>query len=371
MHHLRLGLLRNLTPWLARLPTTDSSYIIADGVHRSFMSLQGSQKEFTRANSEPRDAALACNVYISQGRDEKLIQNLVKEISTMVSQIYTDTPIKPVQLGHVFVDTSYNRTGFTLVGSSMDAVVQGAAALSRAALSCIDLREHDATHPRLGVVDHVSCHPLRRESKEDMEIAVECARKIALILGDECGVPTFLYGTCKKQEGDVDTSLASIRRKFGYFKTHGSGSDQHQQEWKGLSDSWLATMNSVIVNNPPDFGPNTVSAHIGIACVGSVPWMINHNVVLNTLNIDIAKAVAKKVSERGGGLKAVQAMGLEIDGGVEVACNLLDSAVSNCTNVDEFITEMLLKNYKGIHIVKSYQTGMPVSELLNMINQIN
>ena len=32
--------------------------------------------------------------------------------------------------------------------------------LAQAALSVLDLRQHAATHPRLGVVDHISCHPL-------------------------------------------------------------------------------------------------------------------------------------------------------------------------------------------------------------------
>lgn len=370
IHYLRPRLVDKLTPWFCRLPTTDSS-LLAEGVRRSFMSLQGSSRVFSTCKSGLSDVALACNVYISQGRDENLIQNLVSEIHK-VSHSYTGANGDGkglVTLGHIFVDTSYNRTGFTLVGSSVDAVVQGAAALSRAALSCINLREHDATHPRLGVVDHVSCHPLKRNNQEDMEIAGRCAWEIAQILGNECGVPTFLYGTCKKEHKGIgsDTSLASIRRKFGYFKTHERGSQRRQQEWKGLNDSWLASMNSVILNNPPDFGPNIVSADVGIACVGSVPWVINHNVVLNTTDVDIAKAIAKNVSERGGGLKAVQAMGLEIEGGVEIACNLLDSEVSSCEKVDNFITNEILGKYSGINILKSYQTGKPVSQLLDMI----
>jgi Formiminotransferase domain, N-terminal subdomain len=41
-----------------------------------------------------------------------------------------------------------------------DAVV----ALSRAALRELDLRQHDATHPRLGIVDHISCQPVGPEA---------------------------------------------------------------------------------------------------------------------------------------------------------------------------------------------------------------
>lgn len=35
-----------------------------------------------------------------------------------------------------------------------------AVALSDAALQALDLRQHDAAHPRLGVVDHISCQPV-------------------------------------------------------------------------------------------------------------------------------------------------------------------------------------------------------------------
>ena len=366
MYHLGLRFVGNLAPWLCRLPTTDSS-VKAEGVYRSLMALQRSSRVFSTGSQGSSDVALACNVYISQGRDESLIKSLVDEI-TRVSHSFKgshDGQKNSLTLGHIFVDSSYNRTGFTLVGSSVDAVAQGAAALSHKALSCIDLREHDATHPRLGVVDHISCHPLRRGWPGDMEIAGACAKEIGLILGDKYDVPTFLYGTCKQQQAGPDTSLASIRRRFGYFKAHGGA--RNRQEWQGLDDSWLDTMNSVIQDNPPDFGPNTVSANVGIACVGSVPWVINHNVILNTTNVDIAKQVAKKVSERGGGLKSVQAMGLEIDGGVEVACNLLDSEVSDCQMVDDFISKELAGSHKGVAIVKSYQTGKPVSQLLDMI----
>eukprot|EP00889_Picochlorum_renovo_P000243 jgi/Picre1/27273/NNA_000242.t1 len=65
--------------------------------------------------------------------------------------------------------------------------------------------------------------------------------------------------------------------------------------------------------HPPAFGPSVVRPEWGIACVGSVPWVVNHNVVLNTPDVAVAKDIARRVSERGGGLQAVQAMGLEVD----------------------------------------------------------
>ena len=39
-------------------------------------------------------------------------------------------------------------------------LVSAAVTVAEAALGAIDLRAHDATHPRLGAVDHISCHPV-------------------------------------------------------------------------------------------------------------------------------------------------------------------------------------------------------------------
>lgn len=96
-------------------------------------------------------------------------------------------------LVHTFIDKPYNRTGFTLVSAVPQQVLgppsgqfskvlnpqisckcsctiellagvaqlaRTAVQVARAALAAIDLRLHSASHPRLGVVDHISCHPL-------------------------------------------------------------------------------------------------------------------------------------------------------------------------------------------------------------------
>ena len=58
-------------------------------------------------------------------------------------------------------------------------VVQLASAavqLSKAALSLLDLRQHTATHPRLGVVDHIVCNPLGAQA--ELSSAAEAAQRI-------------------------------------------------------------------------------------------------------------------------------------------------------------------------------------------------
>lgn len=50
--------------------------------------------------------------------------------------------------------------------------------LSKAALSLLDLQQHTATHPRLGVVDHIVCNPLGTEAQ--LRSAAEAAQSIGM-----------------------------------------------------------------------------------------------------------------------------------------------------------------------------------------------
>lgn len=288
-------------------------------------------------------------MYISEGKDRTIVDTIVDSLANAGSDASSEAVVR---VGHVFIDPTYNRTGITLVGSTASAIAQGAVTVSAKALDMIDLRKHHATHPRLGVVDHISCHPLVNDGRT-MGHARDAAREIARVLGEEYDLPTYVYGTASYNDGEM--SLAEIRRMFGYFRPQTVQGGV--QIWKGASLD-----EAVLRVHPPTFGPSVVREEWGIACVGSVPWVVNHNVVLNTVDVAVAKEIARRVSERGGGLQAVQAMGLEVEDGVEVACNLLDSSVSGATEVDDFIGRVSQQEF-GVQIVRSYQTGKTVQEL--------
>lgn len=89
-----------------------------------------------------------------------------------------------------FRDKQYHRTGFTIGGVCPRAVARASIEVSRQALRNIDLRSHEASHPRIGVVDHVSVHPLGEDGEE---FARQAGLMIATALGEE-GVPVLLYG---------------------------------------------------------------------------------------------------------------------------------------------------------------------------------
>ena len=60
----------------------------------------------------------------------------------------------------------------------------------------------------------------------------------------------------------------------------------------------------------PDFGPAEPAARDGVACVGATPWVTNLNIPLRMSDMAVARGIARALSQRGGGLTAVEAMAL-------------------------------------------------------------
>lgn len=303
--------------------------------------MTGARGLVTMTRSTSSSAALGglvAVVYVSEGRcREKL--NLL-ETTARQSCLKHGT-----RLVNVFRDAEYNRTGFTLgikqhqcpiddqeedisIGV-VEPLRQSALALTERALALVDLREHSATHPRCGVVDHISCHAI---GEANHDLAANLARCLGEGIGQKLRVPVLLYGLASP----AGVQLADLRRKHGYFQeTAVGGGGAGGGGWAGAH---VIKGGRLVA----DFGPSEVSPEAGIVMLGATPWICNYNVPISIdLPCDVenmmkaARRVARNVSERGGGLPAVQAMALphgsDADKGimtVEIACNLLDVSVT-------------------------------------------
>lgn len=62
---------------------------------------------------------------------------------------------------------------------------------------------HEASHPRIGVVDHVSVHPL---GKGGQQLAHEAGVAIGKALSEEEGLPVLLYGDLNDGKGLAEVS---------------------------------------------------------------------------------------------------------------------------------------------------------------------
>lgn len=119
-------------------------------------------------------------VYLSEGRNNDLLDSLASVSAG-----------RDAALIRQFRDPTYHRTGFT-IGGSPGGVTRAVLEVSRHALQVIDLRLHEASHPRVGVVDHISIHPLGVDPGATVDTC-RAGHRIAEILGRE-GLPVLLYG---------------------------------------------------------------------------------------------------------------------------------------------------------------------------------
>lgn len=145
--------------------------------------------------------------------------------------------------------------------------------------------------------------------------------------------------------------MADLRRAFGYFDGAAGG------QWSGAIRGSEALR--------ADFGPTDVDERVGIVAVGATPWVVNFNVLLNSTDMTLGRSISKAVSQRGGGLPAVESMALRHTGGlIEVACNLLDYKISGPDAVLKRVTELAAT--EGVEVKQWYEIGKPVDVMIQM-----
>jgi len=195
-------------------------------------------------------------------------------------------------------DASHNRCVITFV-APIDVVVEAAFAGIREAQRRIDLTTHSGEHPRMGAADVVPFIPLEGATMED---CIALARELGERVGNELGIPVFLYERAATRPDREN--LADVRRG----------------EFEGIREDMAASRRT------PDFGPPTMHPTAGAVAIGARPFLVAYNVYLGPAsNMPVAKEVAKALRGSSGGLRYVKAMGFEVDGQAQVSMNLVDT----------------------------------------------
>jgi glutamate formiminotransferase len=192
-------------------------------------------------------------------------------------------------------DADHNRSVFTLVGTEDELAGALITAVSEAR-ERIDLRVHEGAHPRIGAADVVPVVPI---VPEDMERARACAGEVGRRIGEELGLPVFLYGELAPGHGPA------------FFRSGGLPELQRR-----LDDGELS----------PDFGPARLDERAGGVIVGARRPLIAFNVNLSGATVDAVREIASAVRERDGGFPGVRALGLDLPraGVVQVSMNVED-----------------------------------------------
>ena len=257
----------------------------------------------------------------SEGKDKAVVDALVAAM----------TAVPGVKSLGAELDANHHRSVITLAGPAA-AVAEAAFQGARAAMQRLDLRTHKGEHKRMGAMDVCPFVPLAGATMAD---AVATARLVGARLGKELNLPVFLYAEAASRES---------RRQLGNFRN---------KEFEGLQ---------VLVGTDPeftpDFGPAKMHPTAGAVAVGARKFLIAYNVNLATLDVQVAKDIAKAVREKDGGFKKVQAMGFFLDDKqcAQVSMNLLDYEVTSIRVVFDAVAKMA--GERGVQVVASELVGL-------------
>ncbi len=264
---------------------------------------------------------VSCVPNFSEGRDADKISALTAAIASAEGVWVLDC----------HQDPDHHRSVITFVGPP-EAVLEGALRGAAKAFEVIDMNGHAGVHPRIGALDVLPFVPYSGVSLED------CAR-LAVRAGHELwqrhGVPVYFYGAASPHAGRA--ALADIRR--GGFET-------------------LKELVRLNAGRQPDVGESGLHPTAGAAVVGARPWLVAYNVVLDSADVEAARAIARAVRQSTGGLPGVQALGLWLAsrGLTQVSMNLTD--VSATTPYDALLAVEREAAARGVEVLESELVGL-------------
>jgi glutamate formiminotransferase len=231
---------------------------------------------------------------------------------------------------HRTSDPAHNRSVLTIAGSASE-VLDASVALAGVAAERIDLRTHRGVHPRIGALDVLPFVPLRDASLAD---AAALARAAGERIWERLRIPAFLYGAAATNPARV--LLAEVRK--GEFEG---------LEARFADPAWR-----------PDTG--TIARHesAGAIAIGARNVLIAYNVELATGDLAVARAIARELRERGGGLRSLRALGLRLD----------PQRVQVSLNVTDYQAVPLYRLYELVaHLARRHGTGVTGSELIGCL----
>ena len=271
---------------------------------------------------------------VSEGRRLDVVERLATALTSVAGVFLLDRTS----------DASHNRSVFTVAGEH-DAVSAALEELVGAALDEIAMDEHTGEHPRIGSVDVVPFVPL---GDTTMDECVELARDFGKRIAGRWDLPVYLYAQAAMRSDRV--KLADVRRgQYEGLKAEIGHNGRH-----------------------PDFGPARMHPRAGAIAVGARPFLIAWNINLDSDDVELAKRIARRVRESGGGLPRVQANGFRVeepDRGhpvrAQVSMNLLDFRTTPIWQAWDAVGELAAED--GILLAESELIGLaPIAALLDV-----
>jgi glutamate formiminotransferase/formiminotetrahydrofolate cyclodeaminase len=204
---------------------------------------------------------IECVPNFSEGVNLAIIKQITDEVES----------VEGVRLLNVDPGKATNRTVVTFVGEP-DAVIQAAFLAIKKAGELIDMSKHKGEHPRMGATDVCPLIPIANIT---MEETAGYAKQLAKRVGEELGIPAYLYQHAQADKTRDNLSVIRAGEYEGFFKKI------KEPKWK------------------PDFGPAEFDAKRGATVIGARDFLIAYNINLNTTSTRRANAIAFDVREAG------------------------------------------------------------------------
>lgn len=274
---------------------------------------------------------------VSEGRRLDVVERLADALTSVPGVFLLDRTSDP----------SHNRSVFTVAGEH-DAVSEGLERLVAQAVDDIDMERHTGEHPRIGAVDVVPFVPLGDTTMDD---CVELARAFGRRIAARFDLPVYLYAEAATRADRV--KLADVRRG----------------QYEGLKVEIAQN------GRQPDFGPARLHTSAGAMAVGARPFLIAWNINLASEDVELAKRIARRVRESGGGLPRVQANGFRVEEPerghpvrAQVSMNLLDFRTTPIWQAWEAVSELAAED--GVGLAESELIGLaPLAALLDVADR--
>jgi glutamate formiminotransferase len=258
---------------------------------------------------------LECVPNVAEGRDARTLDALARACADALLDVHADV--------------DHHRSVFTLAGPGEREAEPAVRALALAVADQVDLTHHEGAHPRVGALDVVPFVALDGSPASD---AVDAAHAFASWAAAALEVPVFLYGDADR----AGRNLPDLRR-----------------------DAFTV--------RPPDAGPTVPHPRLGAIAVGARPVLVAVNCELATRDVTTARAIARSVRERDGGLPGVRALGLWLRsrGHAQVSMNLVDLAATGIQRACETVRE--LARARGSDVARVELVGLaPEAEVARL-----
>jgi glutamate formiminotransferase len=255
---------------------------------------------------------LECVPNVAEGRDRRVLDALRAACSSSLLDLH--------------VDPDHHRSVFTLAGPGASDAEQAVRRLAGSVADDVDLTMHAGVHPRIGALDVVPFVALDGTAAGE---AVDAARTFATWVADALQIPVFLYGDADPRH----RSLPELRRDAFRLRA-------------------------------PDLGPPEPHPNLGAVAVGARPVLVAVNCWLDRDDLALARAIARSVRERDGGLPGVRALGLPLEsiGRSQVSLNLVDLPSTGLQAACD--TVRTLARARGSDVARVELVGLiPASEL--------